>query len=174
MKKSKTYHYQTPANRTLLRKRTVKRLKAGEKVRDLAKEFGVVEQTIYNWRNAYDRDPKHGLDHHPRGPASQLVAEQRQDLAKVLEQGALAFHFPTDLWTVPRVCQVIEERYGIHFDPSNVWHILTQMGFSCQVPERRARQRKAKDIKRFRQHFGWLKKKPSNKARPSSSSMRRA
>lgn len=172
MNKNKTYHYQTPANRQKLRQRTVKRIEAGKRVSDEAKKLGVVEQTIYNWRDAYERDPEHGLDHHPRGPASQLTPEQREDLAKVLELGALAFHFPTNLWNVPRVTQIIEERYGIRYDHSNVWHILTQMGFSCQVPERRARQRNAKDIKRFRQQFGWLKKKPTKKARLSSSSMR--
>ena len=31
----------------------VKRLEAGEKARDLGRELGVAEQTIYNWKKRY-------------------------------------------------------------------------------------------------------------------------
>lgn len=34
-----------------------------------------------------------------------------------------------------------ENRFGVTYDPSGIWHLLTRMGWSAQKPKRRTRER---------------------------------
>ena len=55
------------------------------------------------------------------------------DLAKVaraLQKGPKANGFPTDLWTLARVADVIEKVTGVKYHPGHVWRVLRQMGWS--------------------------------------------
>jgi hypothetical protein len=38
--------------------------------------------------------------------------------------GALAAGFPTELWTLPRIAQLIEQRFAVCLTPPSVWHLL--------------------------------------------------
>jgi transposase len=59
------------------------------------------------------------------------------------------------------VAEVIRRRFGVHYDPSGVWHILRKLGWSSQKPERRARERDEQEIQRWRrEHWPRLKKSP--------------
>jgi hypothetical protein len=40
---------------------------------------------------------------------------------QALRQGAGANGFDTDLWTLPRVAQVMERVTGVHYRPGHVW-----------------------------------------------------
>lgn len=48
------------------------------------------------------------------------------------------------------MAEVIEKRFGVRYDPSGVWHVLQRMGWSCQKPERRARERDEDAIVQWR------------------------
>ena len=61
-----------------------------------------------------------------------------------------AYGYPTELWTLQRVAEVIEEEFGESYHPSGVWKVLGRMGWSCQKPERRARERNEDDIRTWR------------------------
>src|ERR1039457_7250281 len=52
------------------------------------------------------------LKRRPRGRPSGLDDAQRRELMQALKLGALAEGFATDLWTLPRVGQLIERRFG--------------------------------------------------------------
>jgi transposase len=110
------------------------------------------------------------LKRRPRGRPSGLVDAQRRELMQALKAGALAEGFATDLWTLPRVGQLIERRFGRAYSESQVWRILVSLGFSCQRPSGRALERDETAIKRWKQ-IRWpvLKKTPQNKAESSSS-----
>jgi len=84
-----------------------------------------------------------------------------------LLRGAHAHGYPTELWTLKRVAELIRKRFGVQYDPSGVWHVLRNMGWSCQKPERRARERDDEAIARWRKK-DWPRikkspKKPSNR-----------
>lgn len=96
---------------------------------------------------------------------------QRAALAAALKQGALAQGLATELWTLPRVGQLIERRFGRRYCDSQVWRILRAMGFSPQRPGRRALERDGPAIQVWkRQRWPRLKKTPPAKGAPSSSS----
>lgn len=82
----------------------------------------------------------------------------------MLLEGPLAAGFPTDLWTLTRVAQVIERHFGVKYHPGHVWRILRDLGWSPQKPERRARERDEEAIERWRKE-DWprIRKKPAKK-----------
>jgi transposase len=65
--------------------------------------------------------------------------------------------------------------FGVEYHPGHVWKILRGMAWSCQKPERRARERDEDAIRRWRQE-DWprIKKKPDRAAAASSSRTKRA
>jgi len=79
-----------------------------------------------------------------------LTARQRTQLLKLLLKGAMAHGYSTDLWTLPRVAEVIAKTFGVRYHPAHVWKILRGEGWSCQKPERRARERDEETIKQWR------------------------
>jgi transposase len=71
-----------------------------------------------------------------------LGVAERAELRRVLKAGAVAAGYPNALWTLPRVATVIKRQWGVSLGTTQVWRILReQLGWSCQRPERRARER---------------------------------
>ena len=105
------------------------------------------------------------------GRKPQLEAAQLEKLEVVLRAGAEQAGFPNGLWTLERIAQVIEEEFGVRFHPGHVWWILQKkLGWSCQRPVGRARERNETAIREWKQKT-WpaLKKKRKTKAESSSS-----
>jgi transposase len=62
---------------------------------------------------------------------------------------------------------VIGRHFGVSYDPSGVWHVLRRRNWSCQKPERKARERDEGAIARWRKKT-WprLKKSPPKGLEP--------
>jgi putative transposase len=65
------------------------------------------------------------------------------------------------------VADLIAAKFGVPYHPSAVWHILRKMGWRCQKPQRRARERNETAIAVWRQQE-WLRMKKRPKNRPQS------
>lgn len=70
---------------------------------------------------------------HP-GPTPKLTDEQRQHLLTLIKRGALAAGYSTDLWTCPRVAEVVLREFGVAYDPDHLGRILRDLGCSPQKP----------------------------------------
>src|SRR4029453_14872671 len=57
---------------------------------------------------------------------------------RALLQGAQAHGFDTDLWTLPRVAEVIWRLTGVGDHPGHVWWLLRRHDWGPQGPTRRA------------------------------------
>ncbi len=138
---------------------------------EVARQLGVTRQTVAAWEQRLAEGGKESLKRGALGRPRQLDAEQERELGKLLMAGALAAGYATELWTLPRIGKVIAERFGVEYSTGHLWHLLRRLGFSCQKPEKRAIQRNESEIMGWKRH-GWpaLKKKPSAKSAPSSSS----
>jgi len=88
---------------------------------------------------------------HPGRPP-RLNAKQKQRLLKILRKGPLKAGYRTDLWTCPRVAEVVLQTFGVEYHPAHVWKILRDLGWTCQKPERRARERDESAIAHWREH----------------------
>ena len=85
-----------------------------------------------------------------------------QGLEKKLLQGAEAAGFASDLWTCPRVAQVIRDQFGVHYHVDHIGRLLKGLGWSPQKPTRRARERNEEEIQRWvKVEWPRLKKKPT-------------
>jgi len=83
-------------------------------------------------------------------------------LVRLLSQGPRAHDYSTELWTLKRVAEVIAVNFGVLYTIGHVWKLLRAMGWSCQKPERRARERDEEAIRRWRQEqWPHIKKRPT-------------
>lgn len=96
---------------------------------------------------------------HP-GPKPKLSDKQCRRLGRMLLDGPAAHGYANELWTTKRVADVIRRKWGVKYDPSGVWHLLRRMGWTCQKPERQARERDEEAIVRWRQ-VDWPRMKKS-------------
>jgi hypothetical protein len=67
-----------------------------------------------------------------------------------LKTGALATGFPTELWSLPRIAQLIEQRFAVRLTQPSVWRLLRALGCSVQRPTGQARQRDEKAIRTWK------------------------
>ena len=111
----------------------------GVRQADVARELGVSTPTVSRWYSQWHSGGKEALK--AAGRAGRLPKLDIKALASVeqaLLEGPNANGFPTELWTLARVADVIEKLTGVRFSNAHVWKILKSMGWSRQRPARRA------------------------------------
>jgi transposase len=147
-----------------------KLLKKGLSQAEVARRLEVSRQSVSKWADRLEQAGKDGLRRHTLGRPSELADAQCAKLGKLLVAGALAQGFATELWTLPRVAQLIESRFGVRYSNGHIWHLLRRLGFSCQKPARRAIQRDETQIEHWKKRrWPTLKKTPPVADKPSSS-----
>ena len=138
--------------RTLERRRlkAVKLVGKGFRPGEIAAKLGVDRRSVHRWLAAYH---EHGLDGLAPIPAPgrppKLVPRDRKKLTGMLLQGATCFGYPTDLWTGPRVVDLIRRRFRVSYHPNHISRLLRSLGFSPRKPERRARERDEEAIRNW-------------------------
>ena len=127
-------------------------LRRGTKPAAVARTLRVSLVSVGRWRRAADEGGGvKALAARPvPGRPPKLSAARRRRLLDLLRQGPTRHGFRTELWTLGRVAEVIERRFGVRYHPSQVWRILSDLGRSCQKPQCRARERDEAAIDRWR------------------------
>ena len=41
----------------------------------------------------------------------------------IIDGGATRYGFPTDLWTLKRIADVIEREFGVHYNTTYIWQL---------------------------------------------------
>jgi len=142
----------SPETLEVRRRRAISLLDEGLGVREVARQMNCSPASVTRWRTEVRARGPDALKPRPApGRPRLLSARQRTRLLKLLLKGAVAHGYSTDLWTLPRVAEVIDRTFGVRYHPSHVWKILRGEGWSCQKPERRARERDEDAIQKWRQ-----------------------
>ncbi len=144
------------------RLRAIALLEQGSTQVEVAQKLGVTQGAVSQWKTAHAHGGDEALQARPApGATPKLTDKQCQRLLKYLQQGPRKHGWPTALWTLPRIVQLIEKKFSVCYDQSGVWRLLRRVGWSCQKPERRARERDDAAIDEWRKH-DWprLKKRP--------------
>jgi transposase len=77
------------------------------------------------------------------GRPPKLALRSLQQVARVLLKGAKAAGFATDLWTCPRIAQVIACRFGVQYHVDHLGRLLRALDWSPQKPQRQTVERDA-------------------------------
>lgn len=138
---------------------------------EVARRVEVSRATVCEWNARLEQGGLDALKGRVRGRPAGLDGAMRAELTKALKAGAMAHGYATELWTLQRIGQLIKQRFGLQYSESQVWRILGTVGWSCQRPTGRARERNEQAIRQWK-HKRWpaLKKTPAAKGAPSSSS----
>ncbi len=133
---------------------------------EVAKAVGATPGAISQWKVRYQRaGPDALMAKSHSGPEPKLTAKQRTQLGRMLRQGACKHGYSTELWTLKRIGELIGSHFGVAYEQSGVWRLLRAMGWSCQKPERRARERDDEAVVRWRtQEWPRLKKSAAKRA----------
>lgn len=150
--------------------RAIDLLKAGHGVCEVADVVGVTAGAVSQWWSAFRSRGETGIRAKPHpGGTPRLNDRQRGEIPRLLLKGPGAYGFDNNLWTLERVAEVIERKFAVAYHPAHVWKILGALGWSCQKPERRARERDDEAIRRWRRH-DWPRIKKGRRPRAEASS----
>jgi transposase len=126
-------------------------LQEGRKIGEVAQIVAASESSVRRWHRAVKKGGVEALKAKPhRGPKPRLNAKQKRRLLKILLAGPRKAGYRTDLWTCPRVAEVIAKKFGVKYHPAHVWKLVRRLGWTCQKPEQRARERDEAAIRRWR------------------------
>lgn len=130
---------------------------------DVTRRLGVSRQAASRWHASWAAGGKTALAGAGRtGRRRKLSGQQLSQLEDILLAGAPAAGYETDLWTLKRIAQVIRREFGVRFHVGHVWKVLGQLGWSCQRPQRKARERNDEAIRRWvRYRWPQIKKRPA-------------
>jgi transposase len=132
------------------RQHAIKLLHKGYQPVEVARRLGVDRRSVRRWKAAYRKEGERGIQARPSpGRPPKLGLRNKAQLEKILLRGAKAAGFPTDLWTCPRVAQVIRRRFCVSYHVDHVCRLLHSIGWSPQRPTRRALERDEKRIQRW-------------------------
>ena len=155
----------------------------GKRQVDVAAKLGISQPTASRWYQAWLSGGRAALAGTGRaGRMRKLSDEQLEAVEAALLAGPKANGYPTEMWTLARVAEVIETVTGERHGTTQTWTILRErLGWSRQRPARRAKERNDEAIATWiKAEWPRIKKAPgagapgsSSKTSPDSPSSRR-
>jgi transposase len=139
-------------------------LQQGKNDRQVASELRVAPRSVGRWREKYSRYGFKGIWAKPRpGRPCFLSAEEKIELEELLLNGAKCAGFETDLWTCPRVVELIRRNFGVHYHVDHIGRLLHSLGWSPQKPQRQAVEHDKEAAQQWiKKEWTRIKKKPGN------------
>ncbi len=125
----------------------------GASDREVARRFRVSRMSANRWRRALAAGGRAALASRGAGGAKcRLTPAQLRELETVLDAGPAASGWDEDqCWTLARIAEVIRARFQVGYTLAGVDLLLHRIGWSVQVPARRAAERDEARIVAWRQ-----------------------
>jgi transposase len=118
-------------------------LDEGVPVAEIAARLRVSAESVYRWRRRWSAGGREALvSKGSSGSACRLDEAQLQRLATALDEGPVAHGFgPDQRWTLARVAELIERLFQVPYTLRGTSYLLHRLGFTPQMPARRAAER---------------------------------
>jgi transposase len=118
--------------------------------RDIAEALGASKGAVSQWVAAARRGGGQALVSRPHGTHAKLSDEQKRLIPDFLWHGPEAYGFRGDVWTCPRVVEVLAREFGVTYHRDHVSRLLKELGWTPQIPITRAIQRDEAAIAHWR------------------------
>jgi transposase len=130
----------------------VRRHLEGYSTAEVAEFLEVDPRTVHRWLDRFRRDGEAGLLARPvPGRPSKLTATQEKIIHRWLGEDPMEHGFATELWTGPRLAQLIRQEFDIRLNPRYLCSWMRARGFTPQKPQRVAREGDPEEV------AAWLK-----------------
>jgi transposase len=135
------------------RRRAIALIERGLALKEVARRVRASFSSVFRWQQTVAQEGPAALKAKPvPGRPRKLRADECCRLLAILLEGALAYGFPNDLWTLKRIQTVIRKEFSVVYHPNHVWRLLRRAGWSCQVPERQAIQQDPEAIAHWKRY----------------------
>jgi transposase len=140
------------ARREQVRLAAAEWIEEGATDREVAARFRVTRMSANRWRRALIAGGRPALaSKGPGGARCKLSADQLDELAVLLDAGPASWGWDDQCWTLPRIAEVVHTRFGVDYSLPGLDLLLHRMGWSVQVPTRRAAERDEEQIAAWRE-----------------------
>jgi len=157
------YPKHTPQHWRELKEQACSRFARDEPLKDIAAALHVSYEAVRVWRHKWEQGgAEAACAQAPLGAKRRLSPEQLEALGEALLKGPAHWGYQTNLWTLERIAAVIKRLFGVSYHPSHVWRVLRAMGWTCQKPTRRAKERDEAAIAHWLAH-DWPRLKKGQK-----------
>ena len=128
-------------------------IEAGASDREVARRFRVSRMSVNRWRRALAAGGRPALVSKGAGGARcKLSAAQLREMATLLDAGPAVQGWDEDqCWTLARITEVVRSRFGVEYTLAGMDLLLHRIGWSVQVPARRAAERNEAAITAWRE-----------------------
>jgi transposase len=96
---------------------------------EVAREFGVTRQTLYNWRNRLQEGVGQLHDHPRSGRPSIWTRERVAELQHALDNSPRDFGFHMNGWTAGLLQTLLQNTLGFHVSQDSVRSKLHELGY---------------------------------------------
>ena len=140
------------ARRERVRLAAAEMIEAGAGDQEIAKRFRVSRMSVNRWRRALAAGGREALASKGAGGAKcKLTEAQVAELEEVLDAGPAAFGYADQWWTLARVAEQAWRLFGVEYTLAGMDVLLHRIGWSVQVPARRAAERDEEKVARWRE-----------------------
>ena len=127
-------------------------IEAGASDREVAKRFRVTRMSANRWRRVLASGGRAALaSKGPGGGPCKLSPAQVGELEAVLEAGPAAWGWDDQCWTLARIAEMVRRRFGVDYTLAGLDLLLHRIGWSVQVPARRAAERDEAQVTAWRE-----------------------
>src|SRR4051794_9279884 len=140
------------ARREQVRLEAAEWIEEGATAEEVAERFRVTRMSVNRWRRALAAGGRPALaSKGPGGARCRLSPAQLDELQALLDAGPAAEGWTDQCWTLPRIAAVVRTRFGVDYTLPGVDLLLHRIGWSVQVPARRASERDEDRITAWRE-----------------------
>ena len=122
----------------------------GWRERDIVEALGASKGAVSQWLTTAGKGGRKALYSRPHGIHAKLTDEQKRLIPDFLWHGPEAYGFRGEVWTCPRVVDVLAQEFGVTYHRDHVSRILKELGWTPQIPITRAIQRDEAVIAQWR------------------------
>lgn len=131
----------------------VQRVEEGYSQEEVASFLGVSPSAVSQWMKAFRNGGAAALAAKPAsGRPPKLTLKQEAEVLSWFTRSPTEFGFRNELWTAPRVAEVIRKTWGIKFHPRYLNHWLAERRITPQKPARQARERDEAAVRHWKRY----------------------